>query len=153
MKSNQSVAFNYNFLSNASNHSRSFDLSGFFFLPSPNSAYCACVCVCVRKREFNLSPPSTLLALFSFQTLTTASPIHARTEAPASMRSTPLSAFVCLAMVEPRVKKVTVTILFSFLFFRGRRVVPLALIKMKVLFLLLLLVEPTLKNEKEASRA
>lgn len=73
---------------------------------------------CVWEREFNPSPPSPLFALFSFQTLTTASPIHARTEAPASMRSTPLSAFVCQATVEPRVKKVTVTIRGNwFLFF------------------------------------
>lgn len=60
-----------------------------------------CPCVCV----FNLAAPS-LLAFLPLQTLTTASPIHARTEGPALMRSTPLSAFVCPAMEELRVRKV-----------------------------------------------
>lgn len=46
--------------------------------------------------------------LLSTQTLTTANPIPARTEARASTRSTPLFVFVCRATEEPRVRKVTV---------------------------------------------
>lgn len=65
------------------------------------------------------------------------------------MRSTPLSAFVFQATVEPRVKKVTVNIRGNWFLFWGG--FTLVLIKMKVLFLLLLLVELTLKNEQEAS--